>query len=93
MIVLVPRVWMDPSTFEFSPLITAPITMIVVTPIMMPRTVRNDRSVLRRNTSNASPIASFSSPNLPVFRIASASPGYSDRNATTGSSRAAFVAG
>ncbi len=55
MIVLVPRVWMDPSTFEFSPLITAPITMIVVTPIMMPRTVRNDRSVLRRNTSKRQP--------------------------------------
>src|SRR5579862_4826660 len=43
---------------------TAPIRMMVVTPIMMPSTVSRDRSGLRRSTSSASSTASFASMNF-----------------------------
>ena len=60
--VLEPSDWILPITLELRPLITAPITMMVVTPITMPSTVRNERSGLRRNTSNASESDSLNSP-------------------------------
>src|SRR5579863_9013531 len=68
MMVLEPSCEMLFSTLAFSPLITAPITIMVVTPIMMPSTVSTERMGLRRNTSSASRIASFSSPNFPSLR-------------------------
>ena len=61
----------------------------------MPSTVRNDRRGFRRSTSSASAIASLNSAeSAPFLPIATLSlPDYSARNATTGSSLAAFAAG
>src|ERR1700675_1612946 len=53
----------DPITFEFSPFTTALMAITVLTPITIPRIVRNERRGFRRSASNASPTASFSSPN------------------------------
>ncbi|MGO9588503.1 MAG: hypothetical protein ACLP3K_00475 [Candidatus Acidiferrales bacterium] len=62
MIVLEPSDSTESSTLEFRPLTTAPITMIVLTPIMMPRTVRNERSGFRTTMSSASVSDSLKSP-------------------------------
>jgi len=57
---LVPIASTMPETLPFSPLITEEIVITVITPITIPRTVRNERKGLRRRTSTASAAASLS---------------------------------
>ena len=68
---------------RFNPSISETIAMMLVTPMMTPSTVRNDRSLFVRIAWNAIEIPSRTS-------IAT---GYSWRSATIGSSFAARVAG
>src|SRR4029077_12899463 len=64
----------EPITFEFRPLTTALMAITVLTPMTMPRMVRKERRGLRRSASNASPTASFSSPNPRLSRNVRAFP-------------------
>src|SRR5580704_5143884 len=64
----------EPITFVLRPLTTALMAITVLTPMTMPRIVRNERRGLRRSASNASPTASFSSPNPRLSRTVFDSP-------------------
>src|SRR5574341_383974 len=57
-----PRSSIEPMTFEFSPLITEVMAITRLTPMVIPSTVRNERSGLRRSESSARLTAGRSSP-------------------------------
>ena len=104
-----PNSRIPPSTFSFSPLIMELTVITVVIPITIPRIVSADRKGFFRRVSSASIISpcSFSAPSLRIRErtgrtavcgsvfpsVAIEIVAYSDRNASTGSSLAAFEAG